>query len=205
MDRRQARGAVGRMPDDPFQTEQVVGAVGIRARAGTPAWRGRTRTASADGRRSSAAARPIRRRARSASARPVAAARRPAASPPRRRPPTGSGAEGLSPGQSTGPRRARPDRRYHTRRWPPSTPPRASTTSSSSATRSSCTTRSPRSRSDPRRAAAFRTIAGNERRHAEVWASKLRDLGRGRPAARQAPAAGPVDHPAGSAVSGRAP
>ena len=30
---------------------------------------------------------------------------------------------------------------------------------------------------DPRRAAAFRTIAGNERRHAEVWASKLRDLG----------------------------
>jgi VIT1/CCC1 family predicted Fe2+/Mn2+ transporter/rubrerythrin len=30
---------------------------------------------------------------------------------------------------------------------------------------------------DPRRAQAFRTIAGNERRHAEVWASKLRDLG----------------------------
>jgi VIT1/CCC1 family predicted Fe2+/Mn2+ transporter len=30
---------------------------------------------------------------------------------------------------------------------------------------------------DPRRAAAFRTIAGNERRHAEVWATKLRDLG----------------------------
>jgi vacuolar iron transporter family protein len=30
---------------------------------------------------------------------------------------------------------------------------------------------------DPRRAAAFRTIAGNERRHAEVWAGKLRDLG----------------------------
>jgi vacuolar iron transporter family protein len=30
---------------------------------------------------------------------------------------------------------------------------------------------------DPRRAEAFRTIAGNERRHAEVWASKLRDLG----------------------------
>jgi VIT1/CCC1 family predicted Fe2+/Mn2+ transporter/rubrerythrin len=30
---------------------------------------------------------------------------------------------------------------------------------------------------DPRRADAFRTIAGNERRHAEVWAGKLRDLG----------------------------
>src|SRR4051794_15662209 len=30
---------------------------------------------------------------------------------------------------------------------------------------------------DPRRAEAFRTIAGNERRHAEVWASKLRDMG----------------------------
>jgi vacuolar iron transporter family protein len=30
---------------------------------------------------------------------------------------------------------------------------------------------------DPRRADAFRTIAGNERRHAEVWAGKLRSLG----------------------------
>jgi vacuolar iron transporter family protein len=30
---------------------------------------------------------------------------------------------------------------------------------------------------DPKRARAFRTIAGNERRHAEVWAGKLRDLG----------------------------
>src|SRR5258706_6668416 len=30
---------------------------------------------------------------------------------------------------------------------------------------------------DPRRGAAFRTIAGNERRHAEVWATKLRELG----------------------------
>lgn len=30
---------------------------------------------------------------------------------------------------------------------------------------------------DRRRAEAFRTIAGNERRHAEVWASKLRELG----------------------------
>jgi hypothetical protein len=30
---------------------------------------------------------------------------------------------------------------------------------------------------DPRRAEAFRTIAGNERRHANVWAGKLRDLG----------------------------
>ena len=30
---------------------------------------------------------------------------------------------------------------------------------------------------DPRRAEAFRTIAANERRHAEVWADKLRNLG----------------------------
>src|SRR6476620_4289900 len=39
---------------------------------------------------------------------------------------------------------------------------------------------------DPQRAAAFRTIAGNERRHAEVSATKLRDLG-----AEVPPAAGP--------------
>jgi VIT1/CCC1 family predicted Fe2+/Mn2+ transporter len=30
---------------------------------------------------------------------------------------------------------------------------------------------------DPRRADAFRTIAGNERRHADIWAGKLRELG----------------------------
>jgi VIT1/CCC1 family predicted Fe2+/Mn2+ transporter/rubrerythrin len=30
---------------------------------------------------------------------------------------------------------------------------------------------------EPRRASAFRTIAGNERRHAAIWADKLRDLG----------------------------
>ena len=30
---------------------------------------------------------------------------------------------------------------------------------------------------DERRANAFRTIAGNERRHAEIWASKLREQG----------------------------
>ncbi|MFL5688869.1 MAG: ferritin family protein, partial [Chloroflexota bacterium] len=30
---------------------------------------------------------------------------------------------------------------------------------------------------DPRRAEAFRRIAGNERRHADIWASKLRELG----------------------------
>jgi VIT1/CCC1 family predicted Fe2+/Mn2+ transporter/rubrerythrin len=30
---------------------------------------------------------------------------------------------------------------------------------------------------DPRRAEAFRTIAGNERRHAQIWAAKLRELG----------------------------
>jgi VIT1/CCC1 family predicted Fe2+/Mn2+ transporter len=42
---------------------------------------------------------------------------------------------------------------------------------------------------DPRRAAAFRRIAGNERRHADIWATKLTDLGAevpdgGRPRAR---------------------
>src|SRR3954465_15456576 len=30
---------------------------------------------------------------------------------------------------------------------------------------------------DPRRAGAFRGIAGNERRHADIWATKLRELG----------------------------
>ena len=30
---------------------------------------------------------------------------------------------------------------------------------------------------DPRRAAAFRHIARNERRHAEIWADRLRELG----------------------------
>ena len=30
---------------------------------------------------------------------------------------------------------------------------------------------------DPRRAESFRTIAGNERRHAEIWAARLRDHG----------------------------
>jgi VIT1/CCC1 family predicted Fe2+/Mn2+ transporter len=42
---------------------------------------------------------------------------------------------------------------------------------------------------DPRRAAAFRQIAANERRHAEIWANRLRELGAtvpppGRPRAR---------------------
>src|SRR5476649_282658 len=30
---------------------------------------------------------------------------------------------------------------------------------------------------DPRRATAFRAIATNERRHAEIWANRLRDAG----------------------------
>ena len=34
----------------------------------------------------------------------------------------------------------------------------------------------------PQRAQAFRTIAGNERRHAEIWATKLRELGADVPA-----------------------
>src|SRR3954447_19260707 len=42
---------------------------------------------------------------------------------------------------------------------------------------------------DPRRAAAFRHIASNERRHADIWAARLRELGAtvpppGRPRAR---------------------
>ena len=42
---------------------------------------------------------------------------------------------------------------------------------------------------DPRRAAAFRHIATNERRHADVWATRLREMGAtvppaGRPRAR---------------------
>jgi VIT1/CCC1 family predicted Fe2+/Mn2+ transporter len=39
---------------------------------------------------------------------------------------------------------------------------------------------------DPRRADAFKRIAGNERRHADIWAGKLRDLGADVP-----PAGGP--------------
>ena len=39
---------------------------------------------------------------------------------------------------------------------------------------------------DPRRAEAFERIAGNERRHAEIWATKLRELG-----AEVPPAGGP--------------
>ena len=42
---------------------------------------------------------------------------------------------------------------------------------------------------DPRRAAAFRQIAANERRHAEIWATQLREPGRWCPPAD--PAAGP--------------
>ena len=41
---------------------------------------------------------------------------------------------------------------------------------------------------DPRRAAAFRHIAGNERRHAEIWATRLNELGaRVPPAGRPRP------------------
>ena len=40
---------------------------------------------------------------------------------------------------------------------------------------------------DPLRAAAFHRIAGNERRHAEVWAAKLRDAGVDVPPARSRP------------------
>ena len=86
-----------------------------------------------------------------------------------------------------------PDR-YDFARWPRSTSRRASRTSSSSATRSPCTTRSPAIEKDPRRAEAFRTIAGNERRHAEVWANKLRELGAPSPSRDGPRTAGPHDH-----------
>lgn len=39
---------------------------------------------------------------------------------------------------------------------------------------------------DPRRAAAFRTIAGNERRHASIWADRLREIGADVPPAGRA-------------------
>ena len=42
---------------------------------------------------------------------------------------------------------------------------------------------------DPVRAAAFERIAGNERRHAEIWAGKLTELGAAVPPARNAPRA----------------
>ena len=61
--------------------------------------------------------------------------------------------------------------------WPRSTPPRASTTSSSSATRSCSTTASPRSRRTRAGRRRSGRIAGNERRHAEIWAAKLARAG----------------------------
>jgi VIT1/CCC1 family predicted Fe2+/Mn2+ transporter len=42
---------------------------------------------------------------------------------------------------------------------------------------------------DPRRAEAFRTIAATERRHAEIWANRLRDLGADVPPPASAPRA----------------
>ena len=58
---------------------------------------------------------------------------------------------------------------------------------------------------DPRRAAAFRTIAGNERRHAEVWATKLRELGADVPPRGPAADARPGDHPGSPGCSGPGP
>ena len=43
---------------------------------------------------------------------------------------------------------------------------------------------------DPRRAAAFRHIATNERRHADIWATRLRDMGATVPARRAGRASG---------------
>ena len=48
---------------------------------------------------------------------------------------------------------------------------------------------------DPRRADAFRRIAGNERRHADIWAAQAARARRRRPARRRAAGAGPVHHP----------
>ena len=56
---------------------------------------------------------------------------------------------------------------------------------------------------DPRRAAAFERIAGNERRHADIWASKLRDLGADVPGSRWPADARPVHHPGRPAARDR--
>ena len=47
---------------------------------------------------------------------------------------------------------------------------------------------------DQTRADAFRRIAANERRHADIWASKLTELGATVPPARRPAAAGPAHH-----------
>ena len=48
---------------------------------------------------------------------------------------------------------------------------------------------------DPRRAAAFRQIAANERHHADIWARRLRELGATVPPAGASAGARPVHHP----------
>ena len=47
---------------------------------------------------------------------------------------------------------------------------------------------------DPRRADAFRHIADNERRHADIWARRLRELGASVPPAGRPAGPGPVHH-----------
>ena len=47
---------------------------------------------------------------------------------------------------------------------------------------------------DDRGPEAFRTIAGNERRHAEIWADKLRELGVDVPAPSGRPDSGALHH-----------
>ena len=53
---------------------------------------------------------------------------------------------------------------------------------------------------DPRRAAAFRSIAANERRHAEIWATRLREDGATVPPADDATTAHPLRPARGAAV-----
>src|SRR3972149_49985 len=61
---------------------------------------------------------------------------------------------------------------------------------------------------EPARAAAFRTIAGNERRHADVWATRLAGLGAPGPPPGRArgggdgPARGPPGGPGGGRRGG---
>ncbi len=192
LDRRQAQGAVGRVADDPLHPEQVVAPVRIAA-----AQEGRHRVAER-GRRAGVDGDLRRQLGRAVGQ----GDERPLGQPEplverrqrrrRRRPPTGSGGGLRLTRQSTS--RAAPGTPLPSRPWPRSTPPRASTTSSSSATRSSCTTRSRRSSGTRVGPPAFRTIAGNERRHAEIWATKLRELGADVPPPRPAAAPGPGDH-----------
>ena len=58
---------------------------------------------------------------------------------------------------------------------------------------------------DPVRAGAFHRIAGNERRHAEVWATKLRELGADVPGVRSGRGRGSASSSCSPGCSGPRP